>query len=173
MQRMMMMGPAMGTGVIGNNMVGLAGISDLTGIGGARGMGPISGIGLNVAQNQMSVSQHIHAGTSNLHQAQAAVLQKQRWLQSQGMQLGSAGLSMLGQAHMNRGNISPMRRRMRKSMMGMNVPLTLQQMLQLQQQPQMQLREGTLPMQAVASPQEVGSPSTLGIPQPINQLWSS
>lgn len=179
MQRRMVMGlgPAMGMGSIGNNMVGLGGLGNVMGISGARGMagagisapmgpvpGPISGMGPNMGQNPMNISQanaisqHIRAGTLTQHQAhQAAMVQKLRLLQSRGMlggnqagvpgisggarqmQPGSAGLSMLGQT-LNRGNMGPMQQRTAMGQMGMPKLMTgmnvpmNQQQLQLQQQ---------------------------------------
>ncbi|XP_057548486.1 protein PHYTOCHROME-DEPENDENT LATE-FLOWERING [Amaranthus tricolor] len=173
MQRRMMMGlgPTMGMGNIGNNLVGLGGMGNVMGIGGARGitgaglsapMGPISGIGGNMSQNQINlsqanaISQHLRSGPLSSPQTQAALAQRLKFLHSRGilagnqsgiggmpggarqMQQGSTGLSMLGQP-LNRGNISPMQRTtmnpmgMARLMPGMNVPLSQQQQLQLQQ----------------------------------------
>ncbi|KMT04790.1 hypothetical protein BVRB_7g169660 isoform A [Beta vulgaris subsp. vulgaris] len=179
MQRRMMMnlGPAMGMGNIGNNMAGLGGLSNVMGIGGARGisgagisapMGAISGIGGNMGQNSMNmsqanaISQHIRAGNLTPAQAQAAfVAQRFKLMQNRSvmgtqsgvagipggtrqLQQGSSGLSMLGAQSLNRGNINPMQRNamgqmgMGKLMPGMNVPMNQQQHLQLQQQFQQQ-----------------------------------
>lgn len=145
MQRRMMMGlgPPMGMANIGNNMVGLGGLGNVMGIGGARGMGgtgmsaPISGMGANMGQNPMNISQanaisqHIRAGTLN---QQAVMAQRIKMAQAQSrmlggtqagvagisgaarqMQPGSSGLSMLGQT-LTRGNISPMQRTMMGAM---------------------------------------------------------
>ena len=204
MQRRMMMGlgPAMGMANIGNNMVGLGGLGNVMGIGGPRAMGgtgisaPISGMGANMGQNPMNISQanaisQLRAGTLNQQAVMAHRIKMARMFGgtqagvagisggARQMQPGSAGLSMLGQT-LTRGNINPMQRTMMGQMgqmgipklaPGMTVPMN-QQLQQQQMQPQsqqMQQQEATSPLQAVVSPQQVGSPSTLGIPQPMNQ----
>lgn len=140
---MMGLGPAIGMANIGNNMVGLGGLGNVMGIGGARRMGgtgmsaPISGMGANMGQNPMNISQanaisqHIRAGTLN---PQSVMAQKIKVAQAHSrmlggtqaggagisgavrqMQPGSAGLSMLGQT-LNRVNINPMQRTMMGAM---------------------------------------------------------
>uniref|UniRef100_A0A803KQY6 Uncharacterized protein n=1 Tax=Chenopodium quinoa TaxID=63459 RepID=A0A803KQY6_CHEQI len=100
---MMGLGPAMGMGNIGN--MGLGGLGNVMGIGGARGMsasgisapvGPISGIGGNMGQNPLNmsqanaISQHLRAGTFTPQQAHAALLaQRLKMMQSRGMMGGT------------------------------------------------------------------------------------
>lgn len=115
---MMGLGTAMGMGNMANNMVGLGGLGNTMGIGGARGIGPgisgpmasISSIN-NVGQNPLNLGQtsNINAITQRIRtgqmaQAQAALLTSRLMVQNRtgvlgGPQSGIAGMSGARQMH--------------------------------------------------------------------------
>ncbi|KAH9626210.1 hypothetical protein KSS87_000089 [Heliosperma pusillum] len=185
MQRRMMMGLGTGMGM-GNNM-GLGGLSNVMGMGGAKAaVGPMSGMGGNMGQNPMAlsqanvISQHLRAGTLNPQALVAA--QKLKILQNRGMlpgtqsgipgmpgaagrqmQPGAGGLSMLSQS-LNRGNMGQMQRTgmgqmgMPNLMPGINAPFNQQQLQQLQQMQQQQQQQQSQPRQHALPQQESTSP---------------
>ncbi|XP_044500221.1 protein PHYTOCHROME-DEPENDENT LATE-FLOWERING-like [Mangifera indica] len=166
MQRKMMMGlgTAVGMGNMGNNMVGLGGLSNAMSMGGARGLGagmsapmaPISNMG-NVASNSMNLNQA--ANISNVISQQfrsgkitpqaalvASKIRSQRMLGPAGISgarqmlpglPGSTGLSSMLCQNLNRTNMNPMQRTAMgppKLMTVMNPYMSQQQQQQMQQQ---------------------------------------
>ena len=164
-QRKMMMAMSMG-----NNMVGLGGLGNAMGIGGARGIGtgisgpmaPITGMS-NASQNPINLGQTQNINALNQlrsgHMTPAAQMMKQRLNRAsmlggaqsgivgmsgaRQMHPGSAGFPMLGQS-LNRANMNVMQR----SPMGPMGPPKIMagmnhymQQQQLQQQQQQQLQQ--------------------------------
>ncbi|XP_008800456.2 protein PHYTOCHROME-DEPENDENT LATE-FLOWERING-like isoform X1 [Phoenix dactylifera] len=184
---MMGLGPAMNMGNMGNNVVGLGGLSNVMGMGGVRGisspMGPMSGLG-NISPNQMNLgsasnfSAGLHPGSISHAQA-AAIAAKLRMAQQNraglyGPQSGiagmsgnnsqmlssSAGLSMLGHA-LNRANMSPLHRNAMSPMGPPKIPGTNfylnPQQLQQHQQQLQQLQQQQLQQQQQQQ-QQISSP---------------
>lgn len=170
---MMGLGPAMN---MGNNMMGLSGLSNVMGMGGVRGisspMGAMSGGLGNISPNQMNLGSASNFGAAlrpgSMSHAQAAVLAKMRMAQQNragmyGPQSGiagmpgnnnqmlssSAGLSMLGQA-LNQATMNPLHRNVMSPMGPPKIPganYYPNPQQQLQLQQQQQLQQQHLQQQ--------------------------
>ncbi|KAF5733483.1 hypothetical protein HS088_TW17G01027 [Tripterygium wilfordii] len=188
------LGGPIGMGSMANNMVGLAGLGNTMGMGGARGVGgtgistpmaSISGM-TNVGQNPSSLNQASNIGTTTISQqlrssqlqaAQAAIFSRLKMQNRASMlggpQVGMGSLSGARQLHPGSTGLSmlghPMNRPgmnpMQRAVLGPMGPPKLMAGMNLYMNQQ---QETTSPLQAVVSPSHVSSPSTLGMTQ-LNQ----